>query len=355
MMVGKWLKTEKRDPTVPITLSPQPSFEQPVEGGAVLVAPGIHWLRMPLPFQLDHINLWLLEDGAGWTLVDTGVNNDATRLAWERIIATVLKGRPITRVIATHFHPDHIGLAGWLVEHFSASFHATLTEWLYGRMLMFEPDEESRRQTEHFYRRAGLPEAMTAAVVNRPNGYRTAVAPLPSSLNRLYDGDRLDIGGHAWRIVVGRGHAPEQACLLDEARGILIAGDQILPKISPNISVWPHEPNADPLSDYLASLAEFKRLEAPSLVLPSHGHPFVGLHGRIDELVEHHRLRLEKTLELCAEPATAYEMMQALFPRTLDVHQTRFAVGEAIAHLNHLIREGCLRRDREGGVDRYRR
>ena len=340
---------------MPMTAAAHPSFERPTEGGAVLVAPGVHWLRMPLPFQLDHINLWLLEDGPGWTLVDTGFNNDATRALWERMFDDVLEGRPITRVIATHFHPDHIGLAGWLVQRFDAPFHATLAEWLYGRMLTLEPDELSRPQIERFYCRAGLPEEMITAVINRPNGYRTAVAPLPTALNRLRDGDVLGVGGHRWRVVVGRGHAPEQACLLDEARGILIAGDQILPKISPNVSVWPQEPDADPLSDYLASLEDFKRLPEGLLVLPSHGYPFMGLRRRIDELAEHHRQRIEETYEACAEPATAYEVMQAMFTRKLDVHQTRFAVGEAVAHLNHLVRQGRLVRERGEGADKYRR
>lgn len=338
-----------------ITAAAQPSFERPADGGAVPVAPGVHWLRMPLPFQLDHINLWLLEDGPGWTVVDTGFNNDATRAHWERLFDGLLEGRPVTRVIVTHFHPDHMGLAGWLVDRFDASFHATLAEWLYGRMLTLEPDELARPQIQRFYRRAGLPEETITAVLNRPNGYRTAVTPLPTVLNRLRDGDRLEVGGHRWRVVVGRGHAPEQACLLDEARGLFIAGDQILPKISPNVSVWPHEPDADPLADYLASLNDFKRLPEDVLVLPSHGHPFTGLHRRIDYLLEHHRQRIEEACNACTEPATAYEVMQAMFTRKLDAHQTRFAVGEAIAHLNHLVRLGRVVRERGQGADRYRR
>lgn len=329
--------------------------ERPAEAATVEIVPGVHWVRMPLPFQLDHINLWLLEDGPGWTLIDTGFNNEATRGLWERLFTTVMGGRPITRVVATHFHPDHVGLAGWLVPHFDAAFHTTLTEWLYGRMLTLEPDEVSRPQVERFYRHAGLPEEMITAVINRPNGYRTAVVPLPPALDRLYDGDVLTIGGHRWRVVVGRGHAPEQACLLDEERGLFIAGDQILPKISPNVSVWPHEPDSDPLTGYLESLRAFKALPADALVLPSHGHPFTGLHGRIDDLADHHRQRIEETLVACTAPATAYEVMRGMFTRALDVHQTRFAVGEAIAHLNHLVRRGLLARERTAGVDRYRR
>ncbi|WP_431858288.1 MBL fold metallo-hydrolase [Azospirillum sp.] len=331
------------------------SLERPAEAGTVQVAPGVHWVRMPLPFALDHINLWLLEDGPGWTLVDTGFNSEATRALWERLFAGVMGGRPITRVVATHFHPDHMGLAGWLAPRFDAAFHATLTEWLYGRMLTLEPDELARPQVERFYRAAGLPEDMIEGIINRPNGYRRAVVPLPTTLHRLHDGDALDVGGHRWRVVVGRGHAPEQACLLDEKRGLFIAGDQILPKISPNVSVWPHEPDSDPLSDFLETLRAFKALPPDVLVLPSHGHPFTGLHGRIDELLEHHGERLDETLAACAEPATAYEVMQAMFTRKLDVHQTRFAVGEAIAHLNHLVRQGRVVRERGAGAERYRR
>jgi len=333
-----------------------PAFERPADGDTVMVAPGVHWLRMPLPFQLDHINLWLLEDGAGWTVVDTGFGNDATRALWERLFDTVLGGRPITRVVATHFHPDHIGLAGWLVQRFGATFHATLAEWLYGRMLTLEPDDMSAALVETYYRRAGLSEEMITAIINRPNGYKKAVSPIPAMLNRLRDGDTLEVGGHRWRVVVGRGHAPEQACLLDEGRGLLIAGDQILPKISPNISIWPHEPDADPLSDYLDSLEAFKRLPEGLLVLPSHGQPFAHLHRRIDELAEHHRHRIDETWAACAEPSTAHDVMKAMFNRALDVHQTRFAVGEAIAHLNHLVQQGRLVRERNAtGPDLYRR
>ncbi len=335
---------------------PDYAFEgEPATGSTMRVAPGVHWLRMPLPFALNHINLWLLEDGDGWTVVDTGICNDTTKEAWEQIFASSLGGKPVTRAVVTHFHPDHAGLAGWFVERWGAEVWMPALEWSFGRMLSLDDGKLSREPFEAFYRAAGFDEELMAEVPSRLGRYPQAVAPYPPTIRRIEDGDSFDVGGNSWRMVVGRGHAPEHACLYCESLGLLISGDQVLPKISPNVSVWPQEPNADPLALFLSSIKRIK-MKVPDdvLVLPSHNWPFHGLHARIDDLVAHHDERLSATLEYCREPATGVEVLKRLFTRKLDNHQLFFAIGESLAHLHHLMTEGKVARSRgEDGVDRY--
>jgi glyoxylase-like metal-dependent hydrolase (beta-lactamase superfamily II) len=316
----------------------------PEAGTAVTVAPGILWVRMPLPFALDHINIWLLEDDAGWTIVDTGIGSNRTREYWERIFAEALGAKPVIRVIATHFHPDHVGLASWLVERWGAEFCSSLTEWLFGRALSQEDPESMVRTALAFYRRAGLDEASLAVMAERGNAYAQGVAALPPVLRRLRAGDRLPIGGAEWQVIIGGGHTPEHVCLYSAGSGILIAGDQVLPRISPNISVWPSEPDADPLQDFLASLDQLRAVPDDTLVLPSHDTPFLGLHDRLDELTAHHQERLRETLDACETPRSVAEVTRIMFRRPLDPHQLIFAVGEALAHLNHLLYRGHLSR-----------
>lgn len=321
-------------------------LERPPSGGAVEVAPGVVWVRLPLPYALDHVNVWLLADGDGWTLVDTGHDDRASRAAWDGLAREVLRGRPIQRVIATHHHPDHLGLSAWLARRWRAELWVTRTEWLTARAYALRPLRETRVATRAYYRRAGAPADAVERVVECCRSYPATVA-VPPSFRRIRDGEELAIGGVRWRVVVGGGHAPEHASLYAPARGLFIAGDQVLPTITPNVSIWPDEPDADPLAEFLRSL-EVLRAAVPdeALVLPAHGRPFAGLRRRCDELALHHRARLEAALVACAEPATAWDVMGALFERTLDPHQTTFAIGEAQAHLNHLVALGRLRRVR---------
>lgn len=318
------------------------------------IAPGIWWHRKPLPFALDHINLWLLDDGDGWTLVDTGLNRSEVREAWEHIFAAVLGGKPVTRLIVTHFHPDHMGLAGWLAPRFDVPLWATLGEWALGRMLSLDDGRFSMDVFRSFYRRAGCNDEQMALVEERGNPYPTRVAPIPGSYRRLRDGQSIVIGGRSWKVITGTGHSPEHACLFCEAERILISGDQILPRISPNVSVWPQEPDGDPLALFLASLKRFEPLPADTLVLPSHDRPFVGLPGRIESLAHHHDERLEETWAACAEPASAVTVLRKLFKRSLDTHQFFFAIGETLAHLHHLAGLGRIaRRPGAKGVDLF--
>jgi glyoxylase-like metal-dependent hydrolase (beta-lactamase superfamily II) len=320
------------------------------------VAAGVRWLRMPLPFALDHINLWLLEDGPGWTIVDTGYAMPRTRELWEQIFAHALVGLPVTRVIVTHYHPDHIGLAGWLTERWQAPLWITEKEWLSARV-MSRGDEDLGPSRRRFAHRAGLDAASCELFGEREYSYRRGVPSVPASFQRLSDRMLLEIGGREWRVIVGEGHAPELACLYCAEIGVLISSDQVLPKISPNISVQPHEPDGDPLALYLASLGELRKAVPPEvLVLPSHNLPFYGLHRRIDALAAHHRARCREVLAACEQPKTATQLLPTLFRRPLDWHQLGFALGEALAHVHYLMHQGALDRDLgPDGVYRFAR
>lgn len=322
-------------------------FKTPPEPEQALeVAPGIHWLRLPLPFALDHINVWLLEDGDGWTLVDTGVGLDQTREYWEAIAGGALQGRPINRIIVTHYHPDHLGQAAWLSERHDASVHITDGEMALARKLHAMPEADAGSRLADLYRRHGLAAERAQALEHRGNSYRRLVPRIPGQHITLSEGDGIDIGGRRWEVLVGRGHAPEHACLYSESddRPVLISGDQVLPRISSNVSVRPDAEDEDPLGDFLDSLRRLAGLPAETRVLPSHGSVFEGLQARCSSLIEHHRDHLDRLLSACAEPKTAADMLPLLFRRELDNHQIMFAMGESIAHLRHLETLGELSR-----------
>lgn len=343
------------DALLPLPPGPE-SGDPPPPGEVQPVEDGVLWIRLSLPFRLNHVNVWAIDDGDGWTVVDTGVADPRTRTAWETLLAGPLSGKPLHRVIATHFHPDHIGLAGWLVEKTGAIFAASLTEWLFARALSADDGAWQSAACDRFYRRAGLTGDRLREVLAHGGSYARAVPSVPATVHRLRCGDRIRLGGASWRVLGGGGHTPEPVALFREERPVLIAGDQVLERISPNLSVWPTEPDADPLADFLNGFDAYEALPADTLVLSSHGRPFTGLHRRLAELRAHHEDRLVETLVLCAEPVTAAHVADAMFPGPLDTHQAVFALGEAVAHLNHLRHRGTLVRVTGGdGVDRYRR
>ncbi len=345
---------------MPGTAASRYAFEGiPEPGQPREVAPGIFWLRMPLPFKLDHINLWLLADGDGWTIVDTGIDRPEVRAAWEKIFADGLGGKPVTRIVVTHFHPDHVGLAGWLQAKTGANVLMPLAEWAFARLLSQDQSDETHAASVAFYRAAGFDPARMAAFEGRRDRYASSVFAIPRVMRRIREGDVVAIGGRGWQIVVGLGHSPEHACLWCGDLRVLISGDQVLPRISPNIAVWPHEPEANPLALYLDSLAKLRLLDDGNgdrlLVLPSHDRPFHGLAWRVDELAGHHRERLLQTWEACAEPASGTEVLKRLFTRELDPHQFMFAIGESLAHLHWLAVDGALATEtRADGVRLFR-
>jgi len=331
-------------------------FDGPPEVGETKeVAPGIHWLRMPLPMALDHINLWLIEDGAGWTLIDTGLYSGLSKKIWTEVIDTQLGGRPLSRVICTHFHPDHVGMAGWLVEKTGADFWMPRTEWLYARVLTIDDSENFTNVMVEHYRRAGGSAEYLEGLRERGPYFPGLVSEVPRGIRRIQHGDEVEIGGSSWKIVVGNGHSPEHACLLAETLGLFIAGDLVLPRISPHIGVYADEPDGNPLGDYLETLERFHVLPDDVIVLPSHNEPFRGLHERLDSLLQHHADRLEEFTTACAESTTALKVTKMVFKRNLDSTHLGFAIAETVAHLNYLIAGGRItREDDSDGVNLYR-
>jgi glyoxylase-like metal-dependent hydrolase (beta-lactamase superfamily II) len=330
-----------------------PFPEPPRIGATLTVAEGLEWLRMPLPFALDHINLWVLRDGDGVTLVDTGFNDDTTRGAWERVLA----GQPpAARLIATHYHPDHLGLAGWLTQRLNIGLWTTQGEFLTAHAVWDAAAGYDAEALVALFRAHGLLGDRLEAVSDRGNHYRRTVSPLPRAYRRLCDGETFAVDGRQWQVMVGTGHAPEHAALYCASLGVLISGDMLLPRISTNTSVWSIEPEGDPVGQFLASIRRFTALPDDTLVLPAHGLPFRGIAARVAALEAHHAERLAELLEASrAAPLTAFEVLPVLFRRPLDNHQLFFAMGEAIGHLNHLLRHGALSRQRDAsGVYRFR-
>lgn len=323
-----------------------PFPDPPAPGQAVTVAPGVLWLRLPLPMALDHVNVYALDGPDGWTLVDTGMDSRRARSRWAELLAGPLAGRPVVRVIVTHHHPDHIGLAGWF-QSIGAELVTTRTAWLYARMLALDVQDRPAAQAVAFWRNAGMPADMLAArLAERPFNFADCVAPLPLGFTRIADGDRVQAAGRAWTVRTGGGHAPEQATLWSED-GLVIGGDQLLPKITPNVGVYPTEPGADPLADWLESCRRFRSLaQEHHLVLPGHKTPFTGLPRRLDDLIEGHETGLARVMARLAEaPATACDLFPALYRRAIASAEYGLALVEAVAHLNHLHARGRVARD----------
>ena len=327
-----------------------PFPEVPAPGTTVVVAPGVHWLSMPLPFQLDHINLWLLEEDDGVTVVDTGIGNEATRELWTRVLA----GRKVKRVVLTHYHPDHAGNAAWLCERHGAEFWTTQGEYLTAHAVRTSSAGYTADAVLAVFRRNGLDAERTERMRTRKNRYAELVPDFPHAYRRIIDGDELQMGKRHWRAMIGHGHAPEHLSLYCESLKTLIAGDMLLSTISTNVSVWSIDPEGDPLRLFLDSIARYRGLPEDVLVLPSHGRPFRGAHRRVEQLEAHHRDRLAELEQSLKSPKSAAELLSVLFRRPLDAHQTFFAMGEAIAHLHYLHYAGRVRRALgNDGIMRY--
>lgn len=322
-----------------------PFSAPPERGEAFEVAPGVLWARIPLPFRLDHVNVYFIDDGDGWAVVDTGIDDENARAAWDALLAGPLAGKRLTRLVVTHMHPDHIGLAGWLTEKFDIPLLTSQTSYIECLNLSLAPGKLQAPVYRNFYLRNGLDDATTALIATMGHDYLGMVAPLPPTFDRLVAGDRLMIGGRNFDVLAGDGHAPEQLMLFNGEARLFLAADQALAKISPNVSVSAMSPRDDPLGLYLRSLRALRAdLPADSLVLPGHQLPFYGLHERVGELAAHHEARCEALLQACREkPHRPAELLPVLFTRKLDPHQMGFAFSELLAHVNYLLDRGMLK------------
>lgn len=321
-----------------------PVSTAPCAGKALDIHPDIKWVRSPLPLSLNHINCYLLRDGDGWAVVDTGMNSEAARAQWLEVIGTALEGAPLTRVIATHHHPDHVGLAGWLCDRFRIPLWMSESEYFHACAFNAPRRRQPYWEEEQYFQRAGMtPESRQSLYDN--DDFNHAVSEVPGAYHRVVDQQRITVGNHQWLAITSRGHAPEHLSLYCEALNIYLSGDQLLPKITSNVMVGPTTPEADPLGDWLQSHQRLPQLlPADVLVLPAHQLPFVGAHERLQQVVQHHEQRLEKLCQLCARPQTAQQLTIQLFDRKLDAFQNFLAVGECLAHLHRLLATGQVQR-----------
>ncbi|MFM0094568.1 MBL fold metallo-hydrolase [Paraburkholderia nemoris] len=336
-----------------------PCGTPPERGDTREVAPGVQWIRMPLPSALTHINLWTIADTDGYTLIDTGVFNDDSTAAWNEVLGGPLAGQTPSRVIVTHMHPDHVGMAGWLTRRFDCRLWMTRLEYLNCRMLVGDTGRAAPDEAIAFYRRAGWDESAISAYRQRFGGFGRMTSPLPDSYRRIQDGEVIRIGQHEWEVVVGSGHTPEHACLYCPSLRLLISGDQVLPRISSNVSVHPTEPDADPLADWLASIEKIRqRVPNDVLVLPAHNEPFIGLHERLDRLASSQLRALARLHAALQSPNRVIDVFGTLFARAIsstDASLLGLATGESIAHLNYLVaRDQASIETDEDGVAWYR-
>lgn len=322
-------------------------FEDAPDSGELReIAPGVMWLRMPLPMALDHINLYLLEDVDGWWIIDTGIAIGPTQELWEQVFEKYLKDKPVKAVVSTHFHPDHTGMAGWLCERWRVPFYISEGEYFTGLAFSRTTREHFSWNTEEHMVRSGYTAEQVSSSREHFGGFGPYITPMPTAYRRLVNGGTLSINGNRWQVVVGRGHSPEHACLFCSALNILISGDQVIPRITSNISVSGSEPEGNPLKEWLKSLEEFLEvLPSDTLVLPAHNTPFYGLHERLRYLIEHHEEHLLALEEACLEGSpSAMDLLPVLFKRPLDGHNLGLALGECIAHLNYLHQRGQVER-----------
>lgn len=333
----------------------------PAPGQRMEVAAGVHWHRMSLPFALDHINLWLVKDQIdgvdGWTVVDCCLDNPQARAQWQTVFDQCLDGLPVLRVVVTHMHPDHLGLAHWLCAHWQVPLWISATDYQTAKNLIASVATHDGQQAISFFQSHGLTDPLVlAALKDRTLHFGHLVPALPTQYVRLYDGLSLQMGGHRWQCISGYGHAPEHIALHCPALNVLIAGDMVLPRISSNISVYDSEPESNPLQMFLDSLQKYAHLDPDCLVLPSHGRPFTGLHQRISQLRHHHAERLDDLTSACtAQGLTAEQALRVLFKRALDAHQMTFALGESLAHLHFLWFAGEFQRFKgSDGIYRFK-
>ena len=315
----------------------------PEPGTATEVADGVYWIRMPMHGRLNHINVWLLRDGDGWTVVDTGIFSEEVKVLWQAVWAKYLGGNPVKRVIATHLHTDHTGLAGWIAREWGCDLWMSRADFYMCKVMAADGPADVPEDAIRFYRRAGFTEERLDRYRQRFGQFGASIAPLPAGYVRISDGQYLDIGGREWRAVIGHGHAPEHVCLYCSELKLIIGGDQLLPRITPNVSVQPSEPNANPLRDWISSCTRFREFLPPNLlVLPAHESLYHGLHERLTALIDWHEVAIEKLYDLCDTPKRAVDVFPALFKSRITERSFFPATGESLAHLHCALERRML-------------
>lgn len=340
-----------------IPVGPRPVFGSPPAAGEWLkVAAGVFWSRIALPFRLNHVNVYLIDDGASWNIVDTGISNKASQETWDRLLGGRMAGRTVSKVIVTHHHPDHVGLSSWLANRLGAEVVMSGTEYLLGLTYWLDSDAMKADHYRAFYRARGLESEIAESILDRGALYQSLTSALPFSFRRVLHGDRLKLGSRAFEVITGGGHAPEQVMLYCPDEGILFAADQIMLGITPNVSVSARNPNGDVLGLFLASLQRLASdIDEGALVLPGHNLPFTGLAERVDEVSRHHEVRLRDIVDFCSQaPRSAADLLEILFRNPIDRAVVELAFGEACAHVNRLLEDGRIVARTEGdGVERY--
>ena len=335
-----------------------PQEAPPEPGTAVEIAEGVLWMRLPLPMALDHVNIFALDDPDGWTIIDTGIGSRKSRAIWQSLLEGPLSGKPVRRVLVTHHHPDHIGLAGWFQEDHGAELLITRTAWMFARMLSLDEQERPTKEAIDFWKGAGMPADLLAKRLDeRPFNFADVIVPLPLGYTRIAEGQDLMLGGRKWSVLCGNGHAPEHATLWSQDDNLVLGGDQLLPSISPNLGVYPTEPEADPVAEWLESCRRFQNVaRAGHFVLPGHKVPYIGLPTRLEQMIENHMSALERLEQALATPATACDSFYPVFKREISGSQYGLAMVEAVAHCLHLWHSGrATRHRREDGAWVYQK
>lgn len=316
------------------------------------IMPGLRWICLPLPFALNHVNAWVIGDNETGLTIDTGINTRTTRELWQALVSS--HDLPVQRLLITHYHPDHIGLAGWFVERWQSRTLFSDAEYQQAQRAWSATDEQVRASLRPWYLRNGLDSSRVEMMAETGNSYRPLVAKLPEAPDFLTAGESLlDQQTGTWQVLEGNGHSPQMICLYNEELNVLVSADQVLPSITPNISLTWYLSDDDPMASFLGSLPQFLDLPADVLVLPSHGLPFRGLHRRVTDLLQHHEDRFDSLVDFCSVPRSVADCLPHLFKRELDRQQLMFGMGESLAHLRYLHRSGRLKLFNEQGVDTY--
>ncbi len=315
----------------------------PAHGEVVELEHGLQWIRLPVPGYLDHINVWLAPGNhGGWWLVDTGLGLPVVREAWQPLLARYGLATSLRGILVTHHHPDHFGMASWLADYGGVSVTMSIDAFAAGARVFQDAHAE---RIPVFGKQWGVDYPRLLQDARAGHVLRSVVGGLPPLATPLADGDSFTATALPFAVSLHDGHAEGHACLHAAAAGVFIAGDELLPTISSNVSLYPQGGLDDPMGSHLVSLRRLRELPASTLVLPAHGRPFRGAHARLDALEAEHADRFDQLLEFASAPRTAIDFANCLFGhRPLEGMNLLLATGETLAHVRYLLGTGALLR-----------